>query len=70
MSDLSFSKNLVKPCYLRRGLAQICPFPKMRNLISLGGPQQGVSQYPRCEKVFGKQRCQRLKFQLNLKAYR
>ena len=25
----------------------------MRNLISLGGPQQGVHSFPRCEKRFG-----------------
>lgn len=37
----------------RRGLAQICSFPPMRNLISLGAPQQGVQKYPRCEKQFG-----------------
>lgn len=25
----------------------------MRNLISLGGPQQGIHSYPNCEEVFG-----------------
>lgn len=28
-----------------RGLAQTCPFPHMHNLISLGGPHQGLSHW-------------------------
>jgi palmitoyl-protein thioesterase len=32
---------------LMRGLAQTCPNPPMHNLISLGGPQNGVNRYPR-----------------------
>lgn len=70
MSFGLFENGLVNCCTFRRGLAQICPFPPMRNLISLGGPQQGVSQYPQCENVFGKERCQLLKLKLNHKAYR
>ncbi|CAG0882545.1 unnamed protein product [Cyprideis torosa] len=31
-----------------RGLAQRCPQPPIRNLISLGGPQQGVYGVPKC----------------------
>lgn len=54
----------------RRGLAQTCPHPPMMNLISLGGPQQGVNQYPRCEQTLGRASCELLKFKLNLKAYR
>jgi len=31
-----------------RGLAQRCPSPKIRNLVSIGGPQQGVYGLPKC----------------------
>jgi len=31
-----------------RGLAQRCPDPPIRNLISIGGPQQGVFGLPHC----------------------
>jgi len=31
-----------------RGLAQRCPSPKIHNLISIGGPQQGVYGVPEC----------------------
>lgn len=47
----------------------MCPFPKMRNLISLGGPHQGVFQYPRCNQMFGEIQCKHLKFKANLIAY-
>jgi len=31
-----------------RGLAERCPYPPMVNLISIGGPQQGVYGFPKC----------------------
>jgi len=31
-----------------RGLAQRCPSPKIHNLVSIGGPQQGVYGLPKC----------------------
>jgi len=31
-----------------RGLAQRCPSPRIRNLVSIGGPQQGVYGLPKC----------------------
>merc|ERR1711953_173273 len=31
-----------------RGLAQRCPTPKIHNLVSIGGPQQGVYGLPKC----------------------
>jgi len=31
-----------------RGLAQRCPSPPIRNLVSIGGPQQGVYGLPKC----------------------
>jgi len=31
-----------------RGLAQRCPDPPIRNLVSIGGPQQGVYGLPKC----------------------
>jgi len=31
-----------------RGLAQRCPQPRIRNLVSIGGPQQGVYGLPKC----------------------
>ena len=31
-----------------RGLAQRCPQPKIHNLVSIGGPQQGVYGLPKC----------------------
>jgi len=31
-----------------RGLAQRCPLPKIKNLVSIGGPQQGVYGLPKC----------------------
>lgn len=31
-----------------RGLAQRCPSPPIRNLLSIGGPQQGVYGLPKC----------------------
>lgn len=54
----------------RRGLAQICPYPPMRNLISLGGPQQGANHYPRCEQMWGAHRCDVIKQTINFKAYK
>ena len=32
----------------RRAVAQRCPDPPMRNLISLGGQHEGVFGVPRC----------------------
>lgn len=32
----------LKHLFSSRALAQICPYPRMHNLISLGGPQQGL----------------------------
>lgn len=52
----------------RRGLAQKCPDPPMMNLISLGAPQNGVHQYPRCESRFGSL-CGMLKWCINHSAY-
>ncbi|XP_070492357.1 palmitoyl-protein thioesterase 1-like [Chironomus tepperi] len=44
--------GLSQGALLLRGLAQSCNNgPKMRNLISLAGPQQGVYQYPNCDKI-------------------
>ena len=40
----------------------------MKNLISLGGPQQGVHQYPRCDQVFGIF-CGMVKWIINTSAY-
>jgi len=31
-----------------RGLAQRCPHPQIKNLVSIGGPQQGVYGLPKC----------------------
>jgi len=31
-----------------RGLAQRCPHPPIKNLVSIGGPQQGVYGLPKC----------------------
>eukprot|EP00092_Neocalanus_flemingeri_P013845 GFUD01014936.1.p1 GENE.GFUD01014936.1~~GFUD01014936.1.p1 ORF type:complete len:308 (-),score=78.98 GFUD01014936.1:58-981(-) len=31
-----------------RGLAQRCPQPRIKNLVSIGGPQQGVYGLPKC----------------------
>jgi len=31
-----------------RGLAQRCPEPRIKNLVSIGGPQQGVYGLPKC----------------------
>ena len=31
-----------------RGLAQRCPLPRIKNLVSIGGPQQGVYGLPKC----------------------
>ena len=40
---------IVKINYLfRRALAQRCPDPPMKNLVSLGGQHQGVFGLPRC----------------------
>jgi palmitoyl-protein thioesterase len=36
-----------------RALVQICPHPKIRNLITLASPHQGVYSYPQCSKYFG-----------------
>lgn len=36
-----------------RALVQICPHPKIRNLITLASPHQGVFSYPRCSEYFG-----------------
>jgi hypothetical protein len=53
----------------RRGLAETCPYPPMKNLISLGGPHQGVYQYPRCNQHIGEVKCNLLKLKINLLAY-
>lgn len=37
---------------IRRGLAQVCPSPPMRVLVSIGGPQQGLTQLPQCGEFF------------------
>ncbi|KAL7042970.1 hypothetical protein ACKWTF_001348 [Chironomus riparius] len=56
-TDVNFSNGyngigLSQGALLLRGLAQTCNNgPKMRNLISLAGPQQGVYQYPNCGKI-------------------
>ncbi|XP_070492431.1 palmitoyl-protein thioesterase 1-like [Chironomus tepperi] len=52
-----------------RGLAETCPYPPMKNLISLGGPHQGVYQYPRCSQHIGEAQCKLLKLKINLLAY-
>lgn len=31
-----------------RAIAQRCPYPRMKNLISIGGPQQGIFGFPYC----------------------
>lgn len=61
--------GLSQGALLLRGIAQMCPDPPMINLISLGGPHQGVYQYPRCEQYFGELKCQLLKYKFNLLAY-
>jgi hypothetical protein len=42
----------------------------MMNLISLGGPHQGVNQFPRCEQRWGPNHCEFFKQKLNFKAYK
>lgn len=36
-----------------RGLVQRCPYPPMKNLITLASPHQGVYSYPQCSRYFG-----------------
>lgn len=36
-----------------RGLVERCPYPPMKNLITLASPHQGVFSYPQCDKYFG-----------------
>uniref|UniRef100_A0A0N5AXD8 Palmitoyl-protein thioesterase 1 n=1 Tax=Syphacia muris TaxID=451379 RepID=A0A0N5AXD8_9BILA len=50
-----------------RGLAQKCPSPPIKNLVSMGGPQQGVYGLPQCpgEKSF----CDIMRRLLDIGAY-
>jgi|EP00802_Teleaulax_amphioxeia_P018476 palmitoyl-protein thioesterase len=50
-----------------RALAQTCPGAKVRNLISIGGPQQGVFGLPEC--LGEKGVCEEVKKLLDLGAY-
>merc|ERR1711936_241153 len=34
---------------LLRGVAQLCPQPPMRSLVTLGSPHQGIFGLPRCD---------------------
>ena len=33
---------------LLRGLAQMCPDPRMRSLVTIGSPHQGIFGLPKC----------------------
>lgn len=51
----------------RRALAQRCPDPPMRNLVSLGGQHQGVFGLPRCPESSGV--CDKVRRLLEIGAY-
>ncbi|KAG5674500.1 hypothetical protein PVAND_004462 [Polypedilum vanderplanki] len=58
--------GLSQGALLLRGLAQTCPFPKMKNFISFGGPQQGIYQAnPQTIKIM----CTTIHYQLNALIY-
>lgn len=40
--------------FFRRGLAQRCPEPQMKTLVSLGGQHQGVYGLPTCNALNSK----------------
>lgn len=46
LSKLTFEE--MNSLYFRRAVAQRCPSPPMRNLISVGGQHQGVYGLPHC----------------------
>ncbi|CEF62339.1 Palmitoyl-protein thioesterase 1 [Strongyloides ratti] len=50
-----------------RAIAQRCPYPKMKNLISIGGPQQGIFGFPYC--TGSTKLCRIVKYFLNYGAY-
>lgn len=41
-----------------RALAQRCPWPPMRTLVTLGGQHQGVYGIPQCTQKYGAARCE------------
>ena len=45
-------------CTHRRALAQLCPWPPMRTLLTLGGQHQGVYGIPQCDQKYGPERCE------------
>uniref|UniRef100_A0A2P2HZP0 Palmitoyl-protein thioesterase 1 n=1 Tax=Hirondellea gigas TaxID=1518452 RepID=A0A2P2HZP0_9CRUS len=51
-----------------RGLAQRCPDPPMKNLVSIGGPQQGVFGVPPCP-AEGSKLCEYFRKILHTAAY-
>lgn len=52
----------------RRAVAQRCPYPPIRNLISIGGQHQGVYGFPRCPENLSKI-CDEIRSLLNFGAY-
>lgn len=52
----------------RRALAQVCAYPPMKNMISLGAPQNGLHAFPTCERRFG-QFCGPLHWAISTGAY-
>lgn len=49
-------------------MAQRCPYPPVRNLISIGGQHQGVYGFPRCPDSLSKI-CDEVRSLLNIGAY-
>ena len=55
---------------LMRGLAQRCPHPPMKTLITFGSPHQGVFGVPECEGSIGSYRlCELVRKILTQRAY-
>uniref|UniRef100_A0A915CYA9 Palmitoyl-protein thioesterase 1 n=1 Tax=Ditylenchus dipsaci TaxID=166011 RepID=A0A915CYA9_9BILA len=52
-----------------RALAQRCPHPPMKNLISVGGPQQGIYGLPYCTSLHQSGLCDAVRHLLNYGAY-
>lgn len=54
--------------YFRRALAQRCPLPPMKVLITMGGQHQGVFGLPKCPSLKSKT-CEYIRLLLNDAAY-
>lgn len=52
----AWSLELLNICikfFFSRALAQICPYPRMLNLITIAAPHQGITAYPTCSNHLG-----------------